>query len=112
MKDSDYGGTMRLGAYAAILDETSKIYKLYKETGRIVDDKKRIEEIKKDKEQSFRLGVLPANKTIVLERHRHRYEVNPEYLGKIEKNGLIFSGYHQQESRDQCFECFYKETFP
>jgi CTP synthase len=26
------------------------------------------------------------------ERHRHRYEVNPEYIKKIEKAGLVFSG--------------------
>ncbi|MBP6881502.1 MAG: CTP synthase [Candidatus Pacebacteria bacterium] len=28
----------------------------------------------------------------VLERHRHRYEVNPEYIEKLEKAGLRFSG--------------------
>ncbi|WP_281069321.1 CTP synthase [Methanomicrobium sp. W14] len=28
----------------------------------------------------------------VVERHRHRYEVNPEYIGDIEKSGLVFSG--------------------
>jgi CTP synthase len=28
----------------------------------------------------------------IRERHRHRYEVNPEYVGKIEKAGLVFSG--------------------
>jgi CTP synthase len=28
----------------------------------------------------------------ISERHRHRYEVNPEYIEKIEKKGLIFSG--------------------
>ena len=26
------------------------------------------------------------------ERHRHRYEVNPEYIERLEKAGLIFSG--------------------
>jgi CTP synthase len=26
------------------------------------------------------------------ERHRHRYEVNPKYIEKIEKAGLVFSG--------------------
>ncbi len=29
----------------------------------------------------------------ITERHRHRYEVNPEFISKIEKNGLIFSGF-------------------
>jgi CTP synthase len=28
----------------------------------------------------------------VVERHRHRYEVNPEYIERIEKAGLVFSG--------------------
>ncbi len=28
----------------------------------------------------------------VLERHRHRYEVNPEYVSKLEAAGLVFSG--------------------
>ena len=28
----------------------------------------------------------------ISERHRHRYEVNNRYRGKLEKNGLIFSG--------------------
>ena len=28
----------------------------------------------------------------ISERHRHRYEVNPEYIGKFEKEGLVFSG--------------------
>lgn len=29
----------------------------------------------------------------VVERHRHRYEVNPEYIEKIESKGLVFSAY-------------------
>ena len=29
---------------------------------------------------------------IVRERHRHRYEVNPEYIEKFEKSGLVFPG--------------------
>ncbi len=28
----------------------------------------------------------------IYERHRHRFEVNLDYLGKLEKNGLVFSG--------------------
>ncbi len=28
----------------------------------------------------------------VEERHRHRYEVNPEYIGQLEKAGMVFSG--------------------
>ena len=28
----------------------------------------------------------------ITERHRHRYEVNPQYIPDIEKAGLVFSG--------------------
>src|SRR6202008_2430114 len=28
----------------------------------------------------------------ISERHRHRYEVNPTFIPKLEKAGLIFSG--------------------
>ena len=28
----------------------------------------------------------------ISERHRHRYEVNPEYIVQLEKAGLVFSG--------------------
>ena len=31
-------------------------------------------------------------KNIIKERHRHRYEVNINYMEKFEKNGMIFSG--------------------
>ncbi len=31
-------------------------------------------------------------KAEVEERHRHRYEVNPEYIEQLEKAGLVFSG--------------------
>jgi len=53
---------------------------------------------------TMRLGAYPAalkEKTIALgaykthlisERHRHRYEVNPEYIERLEKKGLVFSG--------------------
>jgi CTP synthase len=53
---------------------------------------------------SMRLGAYPAilkKGTIVekaygsmkiSERHRHRYEVNPAYVERLEKAGLVFSG--------------------
>lgn len=53
---------------------------------------------------TMRLGSYPAKiktKTIaskaystseIIERHRHRYEVNPEYIDTLTKNGLVFSG--------------------
>ena len=32
------------------------------------------------------------NQKEISERHRHRYEVNPEFIEKIEARGLVFSG--------------------
>jgi CTP synthase len=55
------GGTMRLGAYEAIVKKGSIISKLYKSS-------------------------------VISERHRHRYEVNPEYHKILTDNGLVFSG--------------------
>lgn len=99
-----YGGTMRLGAYAAILKDKSQILKLYRETGRLRDDEKRIKELMKDKSQAFRLGILEKSQKTVLERHRHRYEVNPKYVDLLEKNGLVFSGYYERFDKTKLME--------
>ncbi|MCF6193494.1 MAG: CTP synthase, partial [Kangiellaceae bacterium] len=60
-KDSDLGGTMRLGAQPATLVDDSKLARIYA----------RIE---------------------INERHRHRYEVNENYVPQLEKEGLKISG--------------------
>jgi CTP synthase len=57
---TDKGGTMRLGAYKAVLKE-SRVKELY-------------------------------GNEVVYERHRHRYEVNPDYHDILKRNGLVFSG--------------------
>ena len=53
---------------------------------------------------TMRLGAYPTilkkdtiaqgayGKRKVEERHRHRYEVNPDYIKRLEKGGLVFSG--------------------
>jgi len=61
IKNKNYGATMRLGAYRAILKEDSVARKSY-------------------------------GKRQISERHRHRYEVNPDYISSLEKKGLVFSG--------------------
>jgi len=99
-----YGGTMRLGAYAAILKEKCKVLKLYEESGRIKEDGKKIQELMKDKSQAFRLGILEKNKKTALERHRHRYEVNPKYVDLLENNGLVFSGHHARFDKTKLME--------
>jgi len=60
--EGDMGGTMRLGAYDAVLAGNSHVSTIY------------------------------GGKTLISERHRHRYEVNSSYRETLEKQGLIFSG--------------------
>jgi CTP synthase len=57
----DLGGTMRLGAYPALLDRGSHVAEIYLATE-------------------------------ISERHRHRYEVNTAYKGRLEQHGMRFSG--------------------
>ncbi|OHB17015.1 MAG: CTP synthase [Candidatus Zambryskibacteria bacterium RIFOXYD2_FULL_43_10] len=61
LKDGKLGGTMRLGAYSAILKPKTLAYEAYKTTR-------------------------------ISERHRHRFEVNSNYIERLEKAGMIFSG--------------------
>ncbi len=103
LEHGDYGGTMRLGAYAAKLEKGTKVYDLYKETGRLKEDKERIEKLKSDKFQAFRLGKL-SGEDVVLERHRHRYEVNPVFVDKLKHDGLVFSGHHIREDNTNLME--------
>ncbi len=42
--------------------------------------------------------------TSIFERHRHRYEVNPEYIELLEKNGLVFSGKSEDGRRMETLE--------
>jgi CTP synthase len=57
----DLGGTMRLGAYPAMLSRGSRVAEVY-------------------------------GATEISERHRHRYEVNTGYKGRLEQRGMRFSG--------------------
>ena len=109
IKNNKYGATMRLGSYLAVLKKGTKVYDLYKNSTRIDDDFKRIENIDKIGE-TFRFGKLTINDirkikdSVVLERHRHRYEVNPKYIDVLEKNGLVFSGYHERKDNTMLME--------
>jgi CTP synthase len=60
--EGDLGGTMRLGAYDAVLSGNSHVSTIY------------------------------GGSTLISERHRHRYEVNAAYRDPLENGGLVFSG--------------------
>jgi CTP synthase len=51
-----------------------------------------------------RLRALYAGKNEILERHRHRYEVNPEYIETLEKGGLTFVGKDEAGVRMEVIE--------
>ncbi|KAF2187391.1 CTP synthase-like protein [Zopfia rhizophila CBS 207.26] len=51
-----------------------------------------------------RLRALYAGKMEILERHRHRYEVNPDYIEKIEQGGLRFIGKDEKGERMEVVE--------
>ena len=46
---------------------------------------------------------VPAE-PIILERHRHRYEVNPEYIERLEAAGLTFVGKDDRGERMEVLE--------
>lgn len=69
------GGTQRLGARDTIIvDELSKVKKIY------------------------------DGATVITERHRHRYEVNPAYIKLMELNGLKFVGKDTTNERMEIIE--------
>lgn len=51
-----------------------------------------------------RLRALYNNAPEVLERHRHRYEVNPEYIERLEQAGLTFIGKDEEGKRMEIVE--------
>lgn len=96
IKERRYGGTMRLGAYVASLKEGTKVLELYRKSGRLERDAKKIAELRSKRREKFRLGLLDGDEGTVLERHRHRYEVTPRFISLLEEKGLVFSGFHKR----------------
>ncbi len=68
--EGNYGGSMRLGRYPAKLTKGTVAYEAY----------------------NSQISNLKSQVSLIHERHRHRYEVNPKYIDRIQKGGLVFSG--------------------
>lgn len=77
-----YGGTMRLGAWDAIVKKGTKAWDLYNKYNNFVD----------------------KNKNLTSERHRHRYEFNNVYAQEFEKAGLIISARSVKENLVEIIE--------
>ncbi|MDE2954306.1 MAG: hypothetical protein OXR71_07275, partial [Gemmatimonadota bacterium] len=104
IEESRFGGTMRLGGYVAVLRRESVVLDLYERTGRLEEDAWRIDQLRKNPAEAFRLGVLLDSERCVIERHRHRYEVSPKFVDLLDEFGLIFSGYHRREDGTKLME--------
>ena len=74
------GGTMRLGDYPATLKHGTKTAEIYRS------------EVEECGEYVYGTVVQKNGDVKVIERHRHRYEVNQEFLPEIEKGGIVVSG--------------------
>ncbi|MBQ3306075.1 CTP synthase [Candidatus Saccharibacteria bacterium] len=74
------GGTMRLGDYPAKLKKGTRTAQIYKD------------EVEKCGVYIMGTEVLGDGSVKVIERHRHRYEVNQKYLDAISKGGIKVSG--------------------
>ena len=73
------GGTMRLGDYPAKLKKKTLTAQLYREDFENGD-------------YVYGTEVLKSGDVKVVERHRHRYEVNQKFLPEIKKGGVEVSG--------------------
>ena len=82
MERRSYGGTMRLGAWDAIVKEGTTAYELY------------------DKYNDF----IEKAKGLTSERHRHRFEFNNEYLEKFEEKGFKIAARSVEEGLVEIIE--------
>ena len=95
MEDVDQevmGGTMRLGLQPTLFEpgtEWSKIRTLY---NRPQPSTEQMDGAVKTGKQLSPRASLALDPRVILERHRHRYEVNPAYVERLEAKGLQFIG--------------------
>jgi CTP synthase len=94
LKSEGYGGTMRLGGYAAQLEEDSLVFSEYESAGRLEKDRERLLAWSDDTAMTFRLGKVNLDLPVVVERHRHRYELNDAYIERLKEEGMCMAGWH------------------
>ncbi|MGC8981742.1 MAG: CTP synthase [Minisyncoccia bacterium] len=93
IKEKLYGGTMRLGDWECEIKKRTIAWKAYRRFTRILDEPRiNMDSNKATDKRGYDEPRINTDSLIVLERHRHRYEVNPKFYKILQKNGLIFSG--------------------
>ena len=78
--EGKYGASMRLGGYTCDLKPGTIADTVYTKGGWAKSS------------GAKKSGNVSGKTRSILERHRHRYEVNPKYIEQLEKAGLVFSG--------------------
>ncbi|TVQ29869.1 MAG: CTP synthase [Phycisphaeraceae bacterium] len=81
-KIEQLGGTMRLGGQDVLITPGTLAAHLYTEEG----------------------APPPTRPFTIRQRFRHRYEVDPNYIERLEKAGLVFSGRHPEQPIMQILE--------
>ncbi|MBU3668992.1 MAG: CTP synthase [Candidatus Taylorbacteria bacterium] len=88
LEDGKYGASMRLGGFACGLLPKTIAYEAYKKSGWV----NRLSHRSKAYDAALSISKSTQFAGAIIERHRHRYEVNPEYVAELTKAGLVFSG--------------------
>jgi len=86
-----YIGTQRLGDFACVIDKNSFVKALYERVGR--PDHKELSKLKRY--DLMRIGRISQDDFVVFERHRHRFEVHPDFHKTLQENGMFFPGIHR-----------------
>ena len=92
LAEERYGATMRLGAYEAVLTPGTRAYEAYVEAGwayKVAKGEKCL--VGGEKGGSKTSSTYSGPATVISERHRHRYEVNPAYIERLTAAGFVFS---------------------
>lgn len=101
LSEGKYGASMRLGGCACMLREDTIAFNAYKKAGWIgkrLDDAAVFGKTAGKETHLTPLEKKMLRKQGILERHRHRYEVNPKYVDQITAAGMVFSGTSPDES--------------
>jgi CTP synthase len=85
LNEGKYGASMRLGGFICTLKPDTIAFEAYKKSGWLG---RRLDKAV----HSIGVSVSKLTKDSILERHRHRYEVNPAYVGRLAESGMVFSG--------------------
>ncbi len=80
LEKKQYGGTIRLGAWPCLIKKGTKLDEAYKKYGQV------------ENAPWYQDRKGKVSKSVIYERHRHRYEFNNKYKKDLEKAGFIISG--------------------